>query len=279
MNILIKTCPRDFLRLDKLLESITEYNKDSIPVFVCIEKRYEELLYNNVNISNVEVIFSDDILKDYDILKLRRKLDRWQIQQVIKFEFVYQSKENNHLIVDSDSIFIKPFYIKDFFDSDNNLYTVMSNIEDRIVEIASDSINVDINLEEAKLFMKKDRLAVQKKFKRKGEILEFGPPPVLWSSKVVKDFYNNYLLKNKKTFIDIIKEISIEYNWYGEWLLKTKCIPLKPIEPLFKNISSENQYIGLIEKNISKSDLKESYIGINMQTNWSIEKGVFDYEL
>mgnify|MGYP001215502395 CR=1 FL=1 len=279
MNIFIKTCPRDFLRLNKLIDSLNKYNKDDIPTFVCIEKRYEDLLYDNVNVSNVKVIFSDDILKDYDILKLRKNLNRWQIQQVIKFEYTHQSQENNHLIVDSDSIFIKPFYKKDFVDSDNNLYTVMSKLEDRIVEIASDSINADINFEEAKMLMKKDREAVQKKFKREGDILEFGPPPVLWSTTVVNNFYENFLLKNKKTFADIISEIPIEYNWYGEWLLETKCIPLKPIEPLFKNISNENQYQGLMEKKITKNDLKNSYIGINIQTNWAIDWGVLDYEL
>ena len=120
MNIFIKTCPRDFLRLNKLIDSLNKYNKDDIPTFVCIEKRYEDLLYDNVNVSNVKVIFSDDILKDYDILKLRKNLNRWQIQQVIKFEYTHQSQENNHLIVDSDSIFIKPFYKKDFVDSDNS---------------------------------------------------------------------------------------------------------------------------------------------------------------
>ncbi len=279
MNIFIKSCPRDFLRLNKLIDSLSKYNKDDIPVFICIEKRYEDLLYDNVNVSNVEIIFSDDILKEYDILKLRKNLNRWQIQQVIKFEYTYQSQEDNHLIVDSDSIFIKSFYKKDFVDSDNNLYTVMSKLEDRIVEIASDSINVNINFEEAKMFMKKDRHAVQEKFKREGEVLEFGPPPVLWSTKVVKNFYKNYLLKNKKTFADVISDIPIEYNWYGEWLLETECIPLKPIEPLFKNISNENQYQGLIEKKVSKNDLRNSYIGINIQTNWAIDWGVLDYEL
>jgi len=279
MNIFIKSCPRDFLRLNKLIDSLSKYNKDDIPVFICIEKRYEDLLYDNVNVSNVEIIFSDDILKEYDILKLRKNLNRWQIQQVIKFEYTYQSQEDNHLIVDSDSIFIKSFYKKDFVDSDNNLYTVMSKVEDRIIEIASDSINVNINFEEAKMFMKKDRHAVQEKFKREGDIFEFGPPPVLWSTKVVKNFYKNYLLKNKKTFADVISDIPIEYNWYGEWLLETKCIPLKPIEPLFKNISNENQYQGLIEKKVSKNDLRNSYIGINIQTNWAIDWGVLDYEL
>ena len=279
MNIFIKTCPRDFLRVEKLLNTLDVYNKDNIPITLCIEKKYEKLLYDNINVSNIEIIFSEDILKKYNIREMRNKLNRWQIQQVIKFEYVYQSSEDNFMIIDSDSILIKPFFKKDLYNSDGNLYTVMSNLEDRIIEMSSDVIVSEIDYNEAKKFMQRDRKNVQKVFNREGEILEFGPPPVLWSRKVVTDFYENYLLKNKKTFVDIINEIPIEYNWYGEWLLESKCIPLSPIEPLFKNISSKEQYDSLIEKGITKKDLQKTYIGINLHTNWSIENEVKDYEI
>ena len=279
MNIFIKTCPRDFLRVEKLLNTLDVYNKDNIPITLCIEKKYEKLLYDNINVSNIEIIFSEDILKKYNIREMRNKLNRWQIQQVIKFEYVYQSSEDNFMIIDSDSILIKPFFKKDLYNSDGNLYTVMSNLEDRIIEMSSDVIVSEIDYNEAKKFMQRDRKNVQKVFNREGEILEFGPPPVLWSKKVVTDFYENYLLKNKKTFVDIINEIPIEYNWYGEWLLESKCIPLSPIEPLFKNISSKEQYDSLIEKGITKKDLQKTYIGINLHTNWSIENEVKDYEI
>tara|TARA_Y100000004_G_scaffold97651_1_gene109349 strand:+ start:203 stop:1042 length:840 start_codon:yes stop_codon:yes gene_type:complete len=279
MKIFCKTCIQDYLRLNKLLDSISKYNKDDIPVYVCIDKRYENEFYEYVNTSNINIVYTEDILKDYDPRKIRNKLDRWQIQQVVKFEFVQQSDSENHLIIDSDNLFIKSFFVKDFINDKGELYTIKSPLEDRVAEITSDVITSEIDYTESIKSMSVSRKQIQKIFERNGTLYEFGPPPVLWSKKVVEDFYENYLLKNKLTYVDIIKNVPLEYNWYGEWLLKSKCIPLNPIEPLFKNISNKSQYDSLLEKQITKDDLAKSYLGINIQTNWSAETGVLDYEL
>lgn len=283
MVIFVKSYPKDFVRLQVLLESIEMYNMDNIPVYVCVDKgQPAKRLESTIDTSQCNVVYSEDILGHYtdkEIMVLQN-MTRWEIQQVIKFEFCKNLIDShNFLIVDSDSIFIRPFYISDFFDIEQNLYTIMRTVKGQIQDYANDVRHLDIGQDDQTQIMSFERKKIQKVFKREGKVYDFGPPGVLWSQLVINDFYDNYLLKNDLSFSDIIKEVPIEYNWYGEWLLESKVIPLIPKEPIFKNIFWEDQYDTLIKNGVSKSDLAETYIGLNLQTSFSREKGIIDYEL
>ena len=294
MVIFCKTYHKDVNRLEVLLESIDRHNVDDIPVVLCIDYRWYDAFNQRINTSKYEVYTDRDLMdtaiknKDYEPKELIRTLDKWQIQQIIKFEFCKNMYYDDCLIIDSDCEFIKDFRIKDFYDSDNNLYTVMTPIEDICKEMVEDLKDESMDYSSFVRWMMSIRLEVQKQFKREGITYEFGPPPVLWSKKVVNDFYNDYLIANKKSFVDIIKYAPIEYNWYGEWLLKSNSIPIKSIGPLFKNITSEEQYNVLKEYGTTRLDFAERFFGINMQSNWAVPKwnetkqideGLYKYEL
>ena len=107
-----------------------------------------------------------------------------------------------------------------------------------------------------------------------------------------KQYINQYLKLNEmcsqintnkdvpcETFIDLIKKSPIEYNWYGEWLLESKVIPLIEKPTIFKNIFFEDQYNSLIKRGLTKEDLAKKYMGINLQTSLTRQKKIVDYEL
>ena len=282
MVIFVKTYPKDFANLKVLIDSIDSYNVDNIPVYICIDKGNKRVFDDILGIDHHNIVYSEDILEEYSteaLMKLKN-MERWEIQQVLKFEFCKNTYESEHfLIVDSDSIFIRPFYIRDFYDEDNNLYTIMRTVKKQIDWYAADVPHLDINLKEQEQMMSFNRKQIQSIIDREGEVYDFGPPLILWSKTVIDDFYQNYLLPNDLTFTDIIKKVPIEYNWYGEWLLKTEIIPVIPKEPMLKNIFWEDQYNTMIKNGISKSILAKEYLGINLQTNFSRAKGITDYEI
>tara|TARA_Y100000004_G_scaffold116493_1_gene130952 strand:- start:593 stop:1441 length:849 start_codon:yes stop_codon:yes gene_type:complete len=282
MVIFVKSYPKDFSRLDVLLRSIEDYNIDNIPVYICIDKVNKDIFHNMINSEGFNVIYSEDIVSQYsdeEMYKLK-DMSRWHIQQILKFEFCKNvSESENVLIVDSDSIFIRPFYINEFFDEDNNLFTIVREVKKQIEWYAKDVPHLDIGIDDQAQMMAFSRKKIQKKIERVGDVYDFGPPAILWSKLVVQDFCDNYLLNNNLSFADIINEVPIEYNWYGEWLLKSKVIPFVPKEPIFKNIFWADQYHTLIKNNISKLDLADSYMGLNLQTSFSKDIGVLDYEL
>ncbi len=282
MVIFVKSYPKDFANLKVLIDSIDSYNVDNIPVYICIDKGNKKTFENTLGIDHHNIVYSEDILEDYstEALMELKDMERWEIQQVLKFEFCKNTYESEHfLIVDSDSIFIRPFYIRDFYDEANNLYTIMRTVKKQIDWYAADVPHLDINLKEQEQMMSFNRKQIQSIIDREGEVYDFGPPLILWSQTVINDFYENYLVPNDLTFTSIIKKVPIEYNWYGEWLLKTEIIPVIPKEPMFKNIFWEDQYNTMIKNGISKTILAKDYLGINLQTNFSRPRGIIDYEL
>ena len=96
MVIFVKSYPKDYSRLQVLLESIESFNMDNIPVFVCVDKGFpERQLDKRVDTSGCNIVYSEDILshyKDKDIMKLKN-MERWEIQQIIKFEFCKNSSD------------------------------------------------------------------------------------------------------------------------------------------------------------------------------------------
>ena len=259
MIIFCKTTEKDFLRLMVTIDSIQKYNKDNLKFYIAVdEKDIREL-----DVSDIEADI--EIVSERDIVNLSQvKMGDWKKQQVIKFEFCKNMDSDNCLILDSDSYFIKDFYKKDFFDNGGNLYTVIHRVDKLIDDYKYVGEIPEKNIE----FYKSLRERIKNNFRNHGNLYDFGPPPVLWSKEVVLDFEKNYLKEVGKTFVDIIREVPLEYNWYGEWLLANDVIEIVPTQPLFKNISSKEEYDKMKELKISTSDLKENYFGINMQSNW-----------
>jgi hypothetical protein len=109
-------------------------------------------------------------------------------------------------------------------------------------------------------------------FKRLGPDYDFGPTPVVWSSKVWKSLEKSYLIPNKLTLWDAIEMAPSELRWYGEALLAYKAIPIYPIEPLFRVYHYDWQYFTSKKMGETNSTLLVNYLGILKQSNWDYER-------
>ena len=253
MIIFCKTTREHFGNLLMMIGSIEKHNRDNLKLYLAMPERdLGELEIDNIN---HEIISENDIVNLKDV-----RINGWYKQQIFKFEFCRNMSSEDCLIIDSDGFFIKDFYKSDFYNEDGKLYTVMH----RFYKIIEDYKYVGIPYNKNFNIFKSLRTHIKDIFRDEGELYEYGPPPVLWSKKVIKDFDKNYLQKNKKTIEDIIKQTPLEYNWYGEWLLKRKIIDVVPISPLFKNIHSQQEYEKMKELEITQDDLMMDYFGINM---------------
>ena len=253
MIIFCKTTRKHFGNLLMMIGSIEKHNKDNLKLCIAMPKKF----ISEIEIENID----HELIPQEDIIDLSKsRINGWHKQQIYKFEFCRNMSSEDCLIIDSDGFFIKDFYKSDFYDSNGNLYTVMQ----RFNKLIEDYSYVGTPYHKNFRIFESLRTHIRDKFRNQGELYEFGPPPVLWSKKVIQDFHKNYLQKNKKSFEDIIVETPLEYNWYGEWLLKREIIDVVPILPLFKNIHSEEEYNKMKELEITQDDLMMDYFGINM---------------
>ena len=251
-----KTYRGDLNRLKVLEQSVKKYNKDNIPFYISFPKEDEQLFRDNIDSEYVKFVFDEDII---DI-----PFQSWHTQQIVKSSFWKLELCENYVMIDSDSYFIKDFYITDFMYNETTPYTVMHEQKDLFEWSSKYTELVGHNPKNG--FME-DRSKVMKVFDRKGRYFDFGPGPIVWSCKVWKSL--DLLLKNSnRTFADLIAHTPSEFSWYGEFLLKYRPIDIVPIEPIFKFFHFRSQYIHYKSLGYTESDFCDIYLGIVMQSNW-----------
>lgn len=249
-----KSFRRDFDRVRVLLESIKKYNTDKIPFYISVPKNDYALF------SQLE---GASIVLDEDILSLS---NNWVAQQIIKSNFWKLGVADNYVCLDSDSYFIRSFGIKDFMFDDNTPYTVMHEQKELFSWSVAKVKELGFDPKEG---FTNDRQKVMNLFGRDSRLYDFGPSPIIWSSKVWRSLEEGYMLPNKLSFPDLIKYTPSEFSWYGEALLAFKAIDIYPVEPLFKVFHYPQQYMEYKQQNITEEMIAQNYMGIIMQSNFN----------
>lgn len=260
--LFIKTYKNDFIVFKKLLASIIRHNKDNLPLVVSVNDEDFDFFDKEFRDKNFQLIKDSQI----DPCTLENK---WVYQQIIKSQVHRLNICENYVCIDSDSYFIRDFFFHDFMYSDEIPYTVIHE-QKELFGWSSNNIK-EIGFNPKNEFLN-DRKYIMDKLERKGKIYDFGPSPVIWSTKVWQSFEEHYLEKNNLTFKSCFEERPSEFTWYGEWLLKNVVIPIYPAEPLFKVFHYEKQYNDFLKQKFTLESLEENYLGIVLQSNWNKNK-------
>lgn len=262
-----KTFGRDFHRLKRLYESIQKYNKDNIPFFISAPGSEKELLQKLIGTEGYTFV------ADEDIWKFKYQMDGWRSQQIIKSSIWKVVDTENYICIDSDQFFIRDFYKSDFIHPSGTIYSLVHD-------------NKEVQQYEKIFFGKNYRengyVKAVKAYRdvfssQHTKIWDYGPPPYHWSVKVWKHFEENYLEPNNLTFETFQLLMQQKYNiamreavTYGEYLMAAKPIDILPTSGVFKFYHWKEMYefeqgngLGLEE------NIKENYLGITLQSNWS----------
>lgn len=265
--LFIKSYKLDFDSVKKLLASIKKHNIDNIPVYLSVNDNDFEYFKNNLAFDYV-------LLKDSVVVPCTIT-DPWRYQQVIKSSMHRLNICKNYLAIDSDSVFITDFYIKDFIYKDSIPYTVMHESKSYLEAMEQ------INRDSSTVFFKEATLETRKllAINDTERIWDYGPSPYIWSTKVWSEIAI-FLQKKGFTFETFLMEISkktspSENAIYGEFLRVNKTIEIVPIGPLFKVYHYKEQY-QLEKKNHNIDVLKKIYLGVIFQSNWR-KKSFFSF--
>lgn len=248
-----KSYHKDVKRVLALLESINIYNKDNIPFYVSAPARDLELFKSVLGTDGYTLLADEEIDQEGA---------GWKGQQIVKSQFWKLELCHNYLCLDSDSIFIRPFYKSDFLYKDNIPYTVCHE-QKELFEWAQKSLHFD-----PQEGFKEDRKKVMDIFGRKGRYYDFGPSPIIWHTNVWKGLEENYIKPNNLSFSQLIDYSHSEFSWYGEYLLASEIIPIYPAQPLFKVFHYHGQYIQSKQQGYTEEDIAKNYLGIIFQSNW-----------
>lgn len=260
------------MRAKRLWESVIAHNKDNIPFYFSVPAKDLDLFQSHIcdNRNTLRWISDEQVINanpTHNLLKYYHQWDGRLTQQIIKAEFwrvIPESVDKNfsYLCIDSESVFIKDFFISDFLNLSGVPYTVLHQNKDLLQLAANKKIKKVSESFDAVCGM------IKSVFDRKGPNYDFGPTPVIWSSRVWNDLDRFYLRSQGITIWEAIKEKPSEIQWYGESLLHFKSIPLFPIEPLFKVYHYNWHYYCSRKLGESPDVLRSNYLGYLCQSNW-----------
>ena len=255
------------LRARRLAESINRFNTDKIPFYISVPQsdidKFRECF---MGIKDANFVTDEKILKlTGDVYgAIPSFFPRYLIQQLVKMEFWRFNPCENYVWIDSDSYFIKNFTTSDFFSSNGiTPYTIMhlsTDLFDFANKFGKKRIVDDFNKMSRKF---------KKIFNRKGPSYDFGPSPLIWSSKVLKSLHKEYLNKKNITIYNLLHAYPCEMQLYGEYMLHSHIIPVCQREPLFKVYHYAEQYFESQMKGEYEYSLSKKYLGIVIQSYWT----------
>lgn len=261
-----KSYRKDFLRLKKLLNSISNFNVDGIPFYISTPIADRELLIELLGDQGYEWVSDESIINaNPDVpLGIEKTKSGSLSQQVIKSEFWRLGLSETYVCLDSDCIFIRDFTRDDFISPDGNPYTVIYQNKEYF------QLAVDRGFAKAPAQLKAEGDRVKALFGRQGPNYYCPCPPFIWSTAVWRSLEQQFLKPNNITFWDVCTPSHPETLLYLEALLNYKAIPLLPIEQLFRIYYYDWHYFLLRRIGEKPEKLTANYLGLIYQSSWDL---------
>lgn len=274
IGIYIGTSARDIVQYTALINSIRAYNMDDIPVYTCVNDDDFEVFVSQFKDSGIKFFRDSDVYKT-------TLVNSWYKQQVIKMNFWRLELVDVMIQIDSDSFFVKNFYINDFIARENIPYTILHENKE-LKEFFSRN-----NLHNCK-HEDNGEFSINQGFADNGKMVksvfgtseikaqyDYGHPPCVWSNEVWEQLYVQYLEPNNISYETLLEFANSEQQWYGETLIALNLFPIYPKENMFKTFHYRENYYDFLNSN-KLEDIKYNYHGICLQSNWSANSSEFN---
>ena len=227
-----KTYIGDIIYFKNLINSYNLHNKDNIKLYVSVPLSDIEsfMCFSNKNI----IIITDEsyagkyLTNEY----LYNHFSPGYInQQICKLSFWETGFCDNYLCLDSETYFIKDFYIKDFMHDETTPYIVLTMDKD---------LYTSNEYKEYADFRQKGIKLIYDKIDLKDLRYRTCHNSQIFNAEVLKSFKYDFLAKNNLTYLSVISYSPLEFTWYNAWFQKCNLVKEYAIEPIFKNVSYQN---------------------------------------
>lgn len=254
----------------RLLLSIEEFNVERIPLFiVCPKDDFElfEVLAPELNAELVaEESFDEPVFSASEIMSSDSGVG-FMNQQIYKMAFAELNLAEHYLCLDSDAVFVRPFYMKDFIHEKTGV-PYLFQTEDR--ELRADWSYRD-TWQSRDLWLR----AIDKVMKA-----ETGEPPlaihgfqVFTRSEILAMM--QWLLENSgiRSFKEMLTVAPYESNWYTTWV-RTHSTKFISREPIFRTFHGSRDLARSLYFNLGESDYARGYVGVCVNGNFQHGRGV-----
>ena len=174
----------------------------------------------------------------------------------------------SYLCLDSYFVFIRDFFYSDFLNKNRDSYLFLDHEHD---------LNIDSIYYE---WYQRSRLIklkiISERFDLKLDDLLNVHSCQIFDSLVLKNFKDEFLNNQNLSYSDLLSISPYEFSWYNFWVQKNQLnkILIKPSKIKMFHMDYQYLYSYMIS---DLKDLKRSYLGIILNSNWSRKNHINNY--
>ena len=221
----------------------------------------ESIQFKQFASANVEIIYQEELSKYLATSPVNGIRKDYINQEIIKLSFWELQKCHHYFTLDSDFIFLNDFTLQTFFTRDKLPKYVL--VEDK--ELISQPkyfndfwINRSIELNK-----------IKKALDIESHELKTCHNGTIFSSSILQSLKNNFMDKNNLSYRDLLSISPYEFSWYNYWLQKISGKNIYHGEPFFKIFHNYDQILGSIIQGVNEESIKNSYLGVCINSNFS----------
>ena len=252
----------------RFLESFKKFATEPIPLYVVVPdsdvSAFEDIVGETGEVLP-ESLWAE-YLVDYSI---DGNSPGYINQEIIKLAFAEKGFLANYLCADSEAVFIRPFSSNDFMASATTPFTFVTE---------------DHELQVDPIYFARYGKAREQSLIRLREFLELPPTPfatchnmALFSGQVLASL-REFMGQSQLTYPDLLEISPYEFSWYNFWLEKTEVIPRVTREPIFEMLHMQHHHLSYALKGIQIDDLARGYVGVVVNSGYSRDQGVIDFD-
>lgn len=188
-------------------------------------------------------------------------------QEIYKLAFWELGLCENYQCLDSDAIFLRPFYRADFMFDEHIPYTFI--VEDK--ELQSDYYYCEGYWN-----------GRRKQIKLIEDAYDYHPRKLMtchgfqvFNRTVLQSLKEEFLDPKGFTYKNLIDISPYEFSWYNLWLQKNEVIPIHICEPNFKTIHLKQHHINEVLRGMTIEHWAKGYLGLIVNSNYGVGDGKY----
>ena len=259
-GMMLKSYGGDLDLARRCVESFDRFNAEHIPLTIVVPAS-DLPAFTALENSDITVL-DESIFDDYLVSEPFGDMRVGYInQQIVKLGFWERDIYDDYFVVDSDMVFVRPFFRTDFmFDADTP-YSVL--VEDN-------------DLQTDRRYNTEQWQSRARHLARIKELVELEDQRTLtchnhqvFSGIVLHSLKEDFMQPNGYTYADLIELSPYEFSWYNFWLQESQSIPIVIREPLVKMLHHDGQHLEYALRGTTVEDVARGYLGLVINSSFA----------
>jgi hypothetical protein len=267
-GILLKSYGPDLPYAERFMASFERHATEPIPVFAVVPD--EDVAAFTSMMAGRGTVLPESLWAHHLVeTRIHGNSPGYINQEIIKLAFFEQGLLANYLCADSEAVFLRPFSSADFMADRTTPYTFVT--EDS--ELAVDPV-----YEATYGARRREYLLALRGFLGLPEAPLLTCHNMAVFSASVLESLSAFLASRGLSYGDAMEISPYEFSWYNFWLERDRTIPRIVREPIFLMVHMEHQHLEFSLKDITEADLARGYVGVVVNSGFSRQFGVIDFD-